>query len=318
MKESPGASRDFLVSDLETQTPGRRGEMKRESEWGNRLSKLAGVTIKCSIALAGVAFATTARAECSRETLQELAQTYVQAQTDGTAAILPLANGASYAENDRVMEIGEGVLAGALKVDFTRSFLDTTQCATFTELVAATDPHPYVIHTRIEATEDGKVSNMESVVTDEGDWVFGAAEHLAVTRTEKWDEIPVDRRDTRAVIQAAADAYLDNWGDPELPVPHGTPCARLEGRINTGSRDPEGNTCDMGAFPQKLDVGHRRYVIDETIGAVSIFHDFPWLDAGLPPDQGTPASQTFRVEGGKNRYIHEVTVCTTPKCGRGA
>jgi hypothetical protein len=31
---------------------------------------------------------------------------------------------------------------------------------------------------------------MESVVTDAGDWVFGATEHLAVTRNEKWDEIP--------------------------------------------------------------------------------------------------------------------------------
>ena len=41
------------------------------------------------------------------------------------------------------------------------------------------------------------------------------------------------------------------------------------------------------------------------------------LDAGLPTDPGTPASQMFRVEGGKNRYIHEVTVCTTPSCGRG-
>jgi hypothetical protein len=183
--------------------------------------------------------------------------------------------------------------------------------------VAAADPHPYVIHTRIEATKDGKVSKMESVVTDAGDWVFGAAEHLAVTRIEKWDEIPKDKRDTRAVIQAAADAYLNNWGDPQLPVPHGTPCARLEGRINTGARKPDDNTCNMGAFPQKLKVGHRRYVIDETIGAVSIFHNFPWIDAGLPADPGTPASQTFRVEGGKNRYIHEVTVCTTPACGRG-
>ncbi len=33
----------------------------------------------------------------------------------------------------------------------------------------------------------------------------------------------------------------------------------------------------------------------------------------LPKDPGTPASQMFRVEGGKNRYIHEVTVCTTPR-----
>jgi len=32
---------------------------------------------------------------------------------------------------------------------------------------------------------------------------------------------------------------------------------------------------------------------------------------------GTPSGQMFRVEGGKNRYIHEVTVCTTPKCGKG-
>jgi len=117
--------------------------------------------------------------------------------------------------------------------------------------------------------------------------------------------------------ESRASAYLDNWGNPALAVPHGAPCSRLEGRINTGSRNPQGNTCDMGAFPQKLNVSHRRYVIDETIGAVSIFHNFPWLDAGLPVDPGTPASQMFRVEGGKKRYIHEVTVGTTPKCGRG-
>jgi hypothetical protein len=281
-----------------------------------RLSILARAAVKLSLILAGAAFATNAQAQCSRETLQKIADTYVTAQKDGKAALLPLTKGASYAENNRVMDIRQGVLAGPLKVDFTRSFHDTTQCATFTELVAATDPHPYVIHTRIEATKGGKVSKMESVVTDAGDWVFGASEHLAVTRSQDWGEIPKDKRDSRAVLQAAADAYLDNWGDPQLPVPHGTPCARLEGRIDTGAKNPAGNTCDMGAFPQKLKVGHRRYVIDETLGAVSIFHDFPWLDAGLPPDQGTPASQTFRVEGGKNRYIHEVTVCTTPGCGR--
>jgi hypothetical protein len=170
----------------------------------------------------------------------------------------------------------------------------------------------------MEATNDGKVSKMESVVTDAGDWVFGATEHLATTRSEKWDEIPKDKRDTREAIQAAADAYLNNWGDPTLPVPHGTPCSRLEGRTSTAARNPEGQTCTMGAFPQKLKVGNRRYIIDENFGAVVIFHNFPWIDAGLPTDPGTPASQMFRVESGKNRYIHEVTVCTTPGCGRGA
>ena len=291
--------------------------MSRARNRRERLANLVRASIKVSVVAAGLAFATTARAECSRATLQNLADTYVKAQSAGKAGLLPLAKGASYAENNKAMDIGQGVLAGPLKVDFTRSFHDTTQCASFSELVAATDPHPYVIHTRIEAAPDGKIAKIESVVTDAGDWMFGAAEHLAVTRTEKWDAIPEAKRDTRAAIQAAADAYLDNWGDPELAVPHGTPCYRLEGRINTGTKNPAGNTCDMGAFPQKLKVGHRRYVIDETLGAVSVFHDFPWLDAGLPPEQGTPASQMYRVEGGKNRYIHEVTVCTTPQCGRG-
>jgi len=283
-----------------------------------RKEKVRATIMVCSIVLAGVAFAADARADCSRKTLQKLADAYVKAQSTGDANKLPLAKDASYAENDKVMDIRQGVLAGPLKVDFTRSLYDTKQCAAFTELVAATDPHPYVIHTRMEATRNGKkVSKMESVVTDAGDWVFGATEHLAVTRTEKWDEIPKNKRDTREAIQAAADAYLNNWGDPTLPVPHGTPCSRLEGRMSTAARNPDGQACTMGAFPQKLNVTNRRYVIDENFGAVVIFHNFPWLDAGLPKDPGTPASQMFRVEGGKNRYIHEVTVCTTPGCGRG-
>jgi hypothetical protein len=271
----------------------------------------------CSIVLAGAVFAPNAWAQCSRETLQTLADTYVQAQTAGDPTMLSFAAGSSYGENDEAMDAGAGVLAEALTVDFTRSLYDTTQCATFTELVAATHSHPYVIHTRIEATQDGKVSKMESVVTDEGDWVFGATEFLGFTRDENWDEIPADERDTREAIQAAADAYLNNWGDPELPVPHGTPCARLEGRMYTGTRDPAAQASTMGAFPQRLNVSNRRYVIDETVGAVNIFHNFPWLDAGIPTDPGTPASHVVRVESGKNRYLHEVTVCMTPGCGRG-
>jgi hypothetical protein len=291
--------------------------MRQAGKWGDRPSLPARAAIKCAIVLAGAAFATQARAECSREMLRELAQTYVEAQATGKPTLLPLAADAYYGENDLPVDIAEGVLTQALTVDFTRSFYDTTQCATFTEMTAATHPHPYVIHTRMEATADGKVTVMESVVTDADDWVFGADAHLAQTRVENWGEIPEDQRDRRGVLQAAADAYINNWGDPDLPVPHGTPCARLEGRIYTGSRNPQGQTCTMGAFPQPIDTGSRRYVIDETVGAVSIFHRFSWIDAGLGPyHPGTPASQTFRVEGGMNRYIHEVTACTTPKCGR--
>jgi hypothetical protein len=278
----------------------------------------------CSIALAGMVFAASASAAdaktgCSRETLTKLADTYVKAQTDGKSSKVPLAKGAYYGENDVAMDISKGVLAGPLKIDLTRSFYDTTQCAAFTEVVAATNPHPYVILTRMEASKNGKVSKMESVVTDQGDWQFGADKYLGFSKGENWGEIPKEKRDTRATIQAAADAYLNNWGNPDLPVPHGTPCARLEGSAYTGTRDPAAQACTMGKFPAPgLNVTNRRYVIDENFGFVVIFHNFPFLDAGLPRDPGTQSGQMFRVEGGKNRYIHELTVCTTPSCGRGA
>jgi len=291
--------------------------MRRTRDLGKRPAMLARLTTRGAVAVAGLTFATSAQAECNREMLQNLASTYVEAQSAGKPTMLPVAADSYYAENNVALDISGGVLAEALTVDFTRSFYDTTQCATFTELVAASHPHPYVIHTRMEATETGEVTRVESVVTDADDWVFGADAHLTHTREENWDEIPAARRDEREVIQAAADAYIDNWGDPDLPVPHGTPCTRLEGRIYTDDKDPGGQTCTMGAFPQPIQTGNRRYVIDETVGAISIFHNFSWIDAGLPSDHpGTPASQTLRVEGGMNRYIHEVTACTTPNCGR--
>lgn len=279
---------------------------------------ISNTTLRFSaIVLAGMAFSTSAWAQCSRDLLQELTGTYVEAQTSGNAGIIPMAERSYYGENDKPTDIAEGMLSQAITVDFTRSFHDTTECATFTEFVAASHDHPYVIHTRMEANAAGEVAVMESVVTDEDDWVFGADVFLARTMEEDWGVIPEDQRDRREVIQAAAEAYINNWGEPFLPVPHGTPCARLEGRIYTGARDPEGQTCTMGAFPQPIRTGSRRFVIDETVGAVSIFHNFSWLDAGLGPyHPGTPASQQFRVLGGMNRYIHEVTACTTPNCSR--
>jgi len=271
-----------------------------------------------SIALAGMALMADASAACTRDSLQALTDDYIQAQTTGNAALVPLADGAYYGENDLPQNIAEGMLSEAINPDFTRSIHDTTLCATFTEFVAASHAHPYVIHTRMEVNDDDEVSIMESVVTDEGDWVFGADAFWGYTQAEDWSVIPEDDRDMRGTLKAAAEAYINNWGDPYLPVPHGTPCTRLEGRIYTGADNPEGQTCTMGAFPQPISTGNRRFVIDETRGAVSIFHRFSWLDAGLGPyHPGTPASQVFRIEDGMNRYIHEVTVCTTPGCGRG-
>jgi len=264
--------------------------------------------------LLGLSLASQALAACSRAALQEATASYVRAQAAGQLDLLHLASNASYAENDIPMDIKKGVLAQAITVDNSRSLHDSVECATFTEITAATNKHPYVIHTRMLVSESA-ITAIESVVTDEGDWVFNATGHLYWSKRETWDPIPEAKRDTRATIKAAGDAYLNQWANSTLPVPLGTPCARLEGGMYTGDRNPSGNTCKMPAFPQPLKAGNRRYVIDEELGAMDIFNGFPWLER-TKPDGSVPSSNLFRVEGGLIRYIHEITVCETPKCGR--
>ena len=267
-----------------------------------------------SIVLAGLSLAAHASAACTRAQLQEVVSAYLAAQTTGKPSALPFGTTITYIENDMLTDINKGVLTQAQAIDFSRSILDTVDCATFTEINTASSAHPYVIHTRIGVT-DSKVTLIDSVISDAGDWIFDAKLHLNFTKSEMWDPIPAEKRDSQAVIKAAGDAYLDQWGNVNLTVPLGTPCTRLEGGLYTGSRDPKANTCRMPAFPQPLKVAKRRYVIDEELGAVGILNDFPWLEASIV-NGSTPSSNMFRVEGGLVRYIHEVTVCATRNCGR--
>ncbi|KAJ4376476.1 hypothetical protein N0V83_001760 [Neocucurbitaria cava] len=219
-----------------------------------------------------------------------------------------------YAENDVVGDIAKGILSQAVTIDFNRSLFDTTECATYTEISAATNKHPYVIDTRMVISGDS-ISNIQSVIADAGDWVFNATGQLYWAKKETWDPIPEAKRDTRAVIKAAGDAYLDSWADGKVKVPYGTPCARLEGGSYTGNSNPTGNTCHMPEFPKPFaGAGNRRYVIDEEMGGVGILNDFPFIEKTKP--DGTPSTNFIRVEGGMIRYIHETTVCATRNCGR--
>jgi len=60
-----------------------------------------------------------------------------------------LGSNVSYAENNVYMDIKIGVLTQHITIGFNRSLYDKTECATFTELVAATNKKPYVIHMRM-------------------------------------------------------------------------------------------------------------------------------------------------------------------------
>jgi hypothetical protein len=264
--------------------------------------------------LAFAALVAQASAACNREVLQNSVSAYLQAQAAGTPGLLPQTPNASYTENDVATDITKSLMSQAITIDFSRSLLDTTECSTFTEISAATNKHPYVIDTHMILV-DNKVTTIESVVADAGDWVFNATAQLYWTKKEIWDPIAETKRDTRATIKAASDAYLDSWADGKVKVPYGTPCARLEGGAYTGEKNAAGNTCHMPEFPKPFaGASNRRYVIDEEMGGVGILNDFPFIDKTRPA--GTPSTNFLRVEGGQIRYIHETTICATRNCGR--
>ncbi|RPA79678.1 hypothetical protein BJ508DRAFT_210985 [Ascobolus immersus RN42] len=247
------------------------------------------------------------RAPCPRSTLQSLTTAYITAQTTGTLTPLTTANftlpptsAGSYHENFRPTSPSTGILSTPLKIDHAKSYHDTTSCATYTELIITDPTHPYVLGTQIYLAADGTtIAKVDTLVTDAGDWLFNATGTLRWARSEDWGVIPEAARDTREVIQAAADAYLDVFSDKSVQVPWGYPCARLEGGSYTG-RGGEGDRCDVG-IPSGVELVERRYVIDETVGAVGVFLRFGG-------ERGLPDSHEFRVEGGRVRFVHTLTV----------
>ena len=245
------------------------------------------------LVLASAAAAAPTAEACTRDFLKAQAAAYIEAQTAGKPDGLKAAGaGTTYTQNFKAASLASGILATPLKIDFNRSIYDTTQCATFSEVVV-TAPTPYVIGTQMHFA-DGALTKMDTIVTAKGDWLFNAANTAKYAQQEAWPEIAEASRDTRAVIQAAGDAYLDLFNDKSVKVPWGSPCARLEG----GSYlQPD---CNVGV-PSGVKNINRRYVIDEVLGTVDIFFDF----AGNLPD-----SHEFRVEGGKLRYVHTMTVMT--------
>jgi len=199
-----------------------------------------------------------------------------------------------------------------MKIDHNLSIHDTTTCATFTELIVTNRSKPYVIGTRMLFTGN-QITTIESIATHPGDWAFNATGYLYWSSLENWEPIPATNQDSRAVIQAAGEAYFDRFDNVNVTVPWSTPCARLEGGAYTGANNLTGETCDLG-LPSSTKVTGRRYVVDEMMGAVDIFLGFPGLDRSQG-DKPMPDSHLFRVEGGRIRYIHTVSSCVEAGCG---
>jgi hypothetical protein len=238
-----------------------------------------------------------AQVDCTRDGLQAATNLYLGAQTKGDPSGMPLATGLAYIENMQVIDIKTGVIQKPLKIDFHRTLIDAATCQTFTEVIVTDKSHPYVLGTRLRINHD-KIAEIESMVTQQGDWLFNADNYYKWSPTEDWGVIPPDQRDTRDTLVAAANAYLDAFLEKKLDlVPWGYPCNRTEGGIRTGKGAPD-DGCQVGV-PAGVNIVARRFVVDETTGAVVSFCTF-----GVG---GLPDTHLFRVQQGKLRYVHTLT-----------
>lgn len=258
----------------------------------------------CSMVATGSGIAAE---EFTRADLQTAVDSYLAAARSGDISKLPLTPNAKYIENTEETKLGQGIWKTPLSIDFHRSLLDVVSGETFTEVIVTDKNHPYVIGTRLKIS-GGKLLEIVSLVTDEGDWLFNADNYLKWSSSEKWEVIPEDKRSDRKTLVAAADAYLDMFKDSSTKVPWGKPCARLEGGIYTGKGLPD-DTCEVG-IPEDGNIllVNRHYVVDEDIASVVVFLRFDGED-------GQPDSHLFRLENGKLRYVHTLTVCLEPNCG---
>ncbi|ORY18366.1 hypothetical protein BCR34DRAFT_473438 [Clohesyomyces aquaticus] len=232
-------------------------------------------------------------AQCDVAVLQQTAADYLSTSTTGTFK-LSSADAVTYTENGKTANIKTGILSKALKISHNRTLYDTVQCAIYTELIAPDNTPPYVIGTQVGLdAASGKVKKMESIITSTGDWFFDAKNTLSYSLKEDRSVIPEAKRDTRAVIKAAGDAYLDLFSDKSVKVPWGSPCTRIEGGRQF---TPD---CSVGV-PNNVKLVNRRYVCDETVGTCDILLSFGGAT-------GMPDSHEFRIEGGKIKLVHTIT-----------
>jgi hypothetical protein len=209
-----------------------------------------------------------AQVSCTRDGLQRAVDLYIAAQTKGDTSGLPLAMGMGYMENVAPADINKGLIKTPMKIDHQRSLLDTSTCQTLTEVIVTDKEHPYVFDTRLRINHD-KIAEIEIMWTTTGYWGFSADDYLKYSSAEKWDTIPVNKRDTR----------------------------------------------DIGV-PSGVNISNRRFVVDETSGAVVAFCTFGAGNAN--GGSGAPDAHLFRVEGGKLRFVHTVTHLLQNNGPRGA
>jgi hypothetical protein len=238
---------------------------------------------------------------CSRASLQVAVDSYVAAQKSGDATKMAFADKVKYLENMSDVEPAKGLWNTALPVAYSNSILDSKRCKTFTEIIVTEGGHQYVIGTRLYV-DNGKITRIDSLVTDKGDWLFNANNYLKVSKSEDWNVLPAAQRTPMQAMLNGANAYLDLFADKYVEAPWGTPCERMEGGAYTNRKNEPNSSCKVGIPNGVLYIVNRDYIVDEEKGVVNIYCRFGNSSTGMPD------SHMFKYVSGKFRYVHTLSV----------
>lgn len=266
--------------------------------------------VLCTLVLATIASGALADVNCSRTQLQAAADAYLAAQTAGDPELMPILAQTRFIEQMEPIDRDDHIVNTALTMDFTRSILDEYSCQTYTEILVLDESHPRSMGVRLRVTGN-LVSEVEAIITDEGDWLFNAQVAYDSMSAEDWFVIPVRERTSRDDLEAAANAYFDSFltGLNTIYVPWGYPCRRLEGGAYTGNGS-ETDSCSVGVPDGSLpvNIAERRFVTDVVLGATVGIVRFG--------AQRRPDAHLFRLENDVMRWVHTLTVCDPePMCG---
>ena len=247
------------------------------------------------------------RPVCTRAELKAATAAYVEAQRSGNISALPLDPKAHFLENMTTIDRAAGLWNHALPIAHAMSFHDDKRCKTFTEIVVTAGGHPYVIGTRLYMHQ-GKIIRVDSLVTDQGDWLFNANAYLKYTTLDNWQPLAPAQHTPASEMIRGANAYLDSFADKFTDIPWGTPCARLEGGAYTNRDAKPDASCAVGIPAGVLYIVNRDYLVDDEMGVLNVFCRFGNSASGMPD------SHSFRFVGGKIRGVHTLSVNlgTTP------
>ncbi len=172
---------------------------------------------------------------------------------------------------------------------------DKDRCRTFSEVIVTEGSHQYVIGTRL-SVDNGKITAIDSLVSDKGDWLFNANAYLKYSSKEDWSAPKTGKGATmlephqrgqqlpRPVLRQVR----------EDPVGQAVRAARRRRRTPIAKATTRMRRCEIGIPPGVLYIVNRDYVVDEEQGVINIFCRFGNSTTGHAGLAHLPARRTAR------------------------